>query len=161
MQKKPIPTIGQKYHFFDDGKINISRHNIATVTDIITPEQAKDIIIKKIEWDGAEEYIDEVTLYDIWISEIDEHRQGEHFKVLDAPSTEIGKPWLYAEETDYFIKCFIPDYDTEDIWFVRTVSGGWFSLNTVRSWMSGLLDVTGELYDGMKNFYKEEYGEEI
>jgi hypothetical protein len=160
MQKKPIPTIGEKYHFFDDGKISMSRHSIATVTDIITPEQAKDVVIKKIEWNGTEEYIDEITLYDIWISEIDDHRQHEHFKVLNAPSTEVGKPWLYAEETDYFIKCVIPEYDTNDIWFVRTVNGGWFSMNTVTTWMSGELDVTGEIYEKLKKFYKEEYGEE-
>lgn len=40
---KPIPKIGSSYHFFDDGKIRESRHYIATVLDVITPEQTKNI----------------------------------------------------------------------------------------------------------------------
>ena len=151
MQKNLIPIKGQEYHFFDDGKISFSRHYMATVVDIIKPEQAKNTIIEKVEWDGVDEYIDEISLYDIWISEKDSHHQTENFKVINGSSTEPGAPWLYAEETDYFIKCYIPEYDENDIWFVRDVHGGWFSMNTVRSWMTGQLDITGKLYEQLKN----------
>lgn len=162
MEKDPIPVIGEKYHFFDDGKISLGRHSIATVTDIITPEQAKSIIINRIEWNGVEEYTHVMFLYDIWRAEVDEHRQSTNFKVLAAgASLEPGEPWLYAEETDYFIKCSIPEYDKEDIWFVRMVNGSWFSMNTVKGWMTGSLDVTGKNYEWLKKFYKEEYGEDI
>lgn len=41
---KQVPIINQQYHFFDDGKINPSRHYIATVVDIITPDVAKNFI---------------------------------------------------------------------------------------------------------------------
>jgi hypothetical protein len=67
---------------------------------------------------------------------------------------EVGAPWLYAEETDYFIKCSIPDYDKNDVWFVRTVDGGWFSLNTVNDWMSGILDVSGERFKSLEEMQK-------
>jgi hypothetical protein len=58
---------------------------------------------------------------------------------------------LYAEETDYFVKCSIPKYDENDIWFVRTINGGWFSLNTVNTWMAGRLDVSGKLFDMLED----------
>lgn len=47
--------------------------------------------------------------------------------------------WLYAYETDYFIKASIPKYDEKSIWFVRTKDGGWFSIDYNGWWMSGRL----------------------
>ena len=37
---EPVPKIGDKHHFFDDGKMNESRHYIAEVLSVITPEEA-------------------------------------------------------------------------------------------------------------------------
>jgi hypothetical protein len=97
----------------------------------------------------------EVSLYEIWRNEIDGHRQDTNFKVIAAgASMEVGSPWLYAEETDYFIKCSIPEYDENDVWFVRTVNGGWFSLDTNSWWMSGELDVDGRLFNNMMKDYE-------
>ena len=141
MKKERIPVIGKQYHFFDDGKITHSRHYMATVVDIISPEQAKDI---KMNYQNMNIL---VSLYTIWREEIDGHRQGENFKVLTNRYMEVGEPWLYAEETDYFVKCSIPKYDENDIWFARTINGGWFSLNTVNTWMAGRLDVSGKLFN--------------
>jgi hypothetical protein len=45
--------------------------------------------------------------------------------------------WLYAYETDYFIKCKIPKYDEKPIYFARTQDGGWFSFDYGTWWMSG------------------------
>lgn len=145
MKKERIPVIGKQYHFFDDGKITHSRHYMATVVDIISPEQAKDI---KMNYQNMNIL---VSLYTIWREEIDDHRQGEHFKVLTSRPMNVGDPWLYAEETDYFVKCSIPEYDENDIWFVRTINGGWFSLNTVNTWMAGRLDVSGKLFDMLED----------
>lgn len=50
--------------------------------------------------------------------------------------------WLYASETDYFIKA---EYDDTTEYFVRTVDGGWFSLG----WFASRLDVDGSLYSKM------------
>lgn len=41
---KPIPEINKTYHFFGDGKISYSRHYLAKVIKIITPDKAKNII---------------------------------------------------------------------------------------------------------------------
>ena len=143
-----VPVIGKQYHFFDDGKIRESRHYMATVVDKITPEQAKDIYVNRLGLDVWE------SLYRIWREEIDKHRQSNNFKVLTYDSMEVGAPWLYAEETDYFIKCSIPDYDKNDVWFVRTVDGGWFSLDTVNVWMAGRLDVSGERFKSLEELQK-------
>ena len=59
--------------------------------------------------------------------------------------------WLYAYETDYFIKASIPGYDKNPIWFVRTKGGGWFSFETVACWMSGRLMEAGFDYEEWKN----------
>lgn len=156
MKEIPLPIIGQQYHFFDDGKISYSRHSMATVLDIITPTQAKLVLINKYHWDENDSSIQKlIPLYDIWREEIDAHRQGINFTVHNGSSTKPGAPWLYAEDTDYFIKCSIPEYDDEDIWFVRMTNGGWFSMNTVKSWMTGELDVTGELYESLEETYKD------
>jgi hypothetical protein len=57
--------------------------------------------------------------------------------------------WLYAQETDYFVKA---EYDDETTYFVRTKDGGWFSLG----WFGSRLDVDGSLYEKMiENYGKE------
>ena len=57
--------------------------------------------------------------------------------------------WLYATETDYFVKA---EYDDEMAYFVRTKDGGWFSLGVV----GARLDIDGSLYNNMI----EQFGEE-
>lgn len=148
---KSIPKVGSSYHFFDDGKITESRHYMATVLDVITPEQTKNIMFNRVD----DEVSFEISLYEIWRNEIDDHRQSTNFKVIAAgASMEVGAPWLYAEETDYFVKCSIPEYDENDVWFVRTVNGGWFSLDTNSWWMSGELDIDGQLFNNMMKDYE-------
>ncbi len=51
--------------------------------------------------------------------------------------------WVYAETTDYFIKCDIPSYDKNPVWVVRTREGNWFSIDYPNWWMAGRLDVDG------------------
>lgn len=143
-----IPKVGNKHSFFDDGKITESRHSIAEVLRIITPEEAKAINFDLIEYEnwnstkGVFETSKHVskTLYEVWREQVNAHRQAHNFTVL-APGAkaEIGMPWCYAEETDFFVECSIPNYDENTIWFVRHVSGGWFSMDIQHSWMSGTL----------------------
>ena len=57
--------------------------------------------------------------------------------------------WLYATETDYFIKASCPKDDP--MYFVRTKDGGWFSLG----WWASRLDIDGSLYKQMKESYSE------
>ena len=59
--------------------------------------------------------------------------------------------WLYAQETDYFIKAETEVY-SDPCYFVRTVDGGWFSLG----WWGSRLDADGSLYEKMiENYGKE------
>ena len=55
--------------------------------------------------------------------------------------------WLYAYETDYFIKAEldVEEETKEEIFFVRTKGGEWFSLG----FWAGLLDIDGGIYENM------------
>ena len=138
-KNQAVPKVGDKHSFFDDGKIRESRHSYATVLDVITPQEAKDIMINRIQGDAFGNYSEQtISLYNIWREEVDGHRNSENFIVL-SDNCKPGTPWCYAEETDYFVKCSIPSYDENDVWFVRHVNGGWFSMDTTQGWMSGRL----------------------
>lgn len=118
---QPVPEVGKEYHIFDDGKINPSRHYIAKVVEIISPEYAKDI----------------TGLLEIWKQEKSECN------------------WLFAESTDYFVRAKSDSYDLNSLYFVRTVDGGWFSLDFPNIWMGARLDIDGSLYEKMKEYYGE------
>jgi hypothetical protein len=50
--------------------------------------------------------------------------------------------WLYATETDYFIKGLLDVGEiAESVTYVRTIDGRWFSLG----WWGGILDIDGTL----------------
>ena len=133
-KEMPIPTVGKEYHFFDDGKISNSRHYLAVVNEILTKEQAKKLTFTKTD-SQDKEY--ETTLYDIWKREVLEH------------------DWLYAEDTDVFFKCDIPEYDKYPIYFARTKDGGWFSMDVTSWWQGGRLDVDGKRYESLMKYYNE------
>ena len=63
--------------------------------------------------------------------------------------------WLYADTTDYFIKA-TSSFDQHPLYFVRTVDGGWFSLDCSGYWSGASLDIDGSLYNKMiENYGKE------
>lgn len=72
-------------------------------------------------------------------SEIDEETLNDWKKEVEQCD------WLYAKETDYFVKSDlkVSDNKTEKIIFVRTINNndGWFSLG----WWGGRLDIDGSL----------------
>ena len=131
---KPLPVVGEFYHFWDDGKSSTSRHYICKCERIITPEEAKNIKVTVPEWDyeKKENYFVEVSLYDHW----HDNEMPNH-------------DWLYETETDYFVECSCPCYDEYNLWFVRTKQGGWFSMDVQSWWQGGYLDVTGEKYNNI------------
>lgn len=133
-KEMPIPTVGKEYHFFDDGKISNSRHYLAVVNEILTKEQAQKLTFTKTD-SQDKEY--ETTLYDIWKREV------------------LGHDWLYAEDTDVFVKCDIPEYDKDPIYFARTKDGGWFSMDVTSGWQGGRLDVDGKRYESLMKYYNE------
>lgn len=124
-----IPEIGKYYHFWDDGKSSPSRHYVCKCERVITPDEAKNIMVS-VPYD--DDLTIETTLYDHWLeSEMPEH------------------DWLYAKETDYFVECSCPKYDENNLWFVRTRDGGWFSMNIQNWWQGGTLDVDEKILDGI------------
>ena len=64
-------------------------------------------------------------------------------------------PWLYAKETDYFVKV---EYVNEPRlshfvkYFTRTTDGNWFSLG----FFGSQLDIDGSLYNKMLEGFEEE-----
>ena len=136
---KPLPEVGKEYHFFDDGKITESRHYIAKVERIVTYEEAKELAVDCKHWDDADGdfYLAIEKLVDVWKEEVAEHY------------------WLFNPQTDYFVECSIPEYDDNNIWFVRTKDGGWFSMNVQNTWQGGRLDVDGEIYKKMCEYCKK------
>lgn len=140
----PVPEVGKTYKFYDDGKICKSHQYDTKVLRIVSPEEAKQIMFP-LYYDADNKELTtrvvrikkspcEKSLYDCWRDQIKEHLQG------------VGDPWLYANETDWFIECTIPEYEPDyTVWFVRDVKGGWFSMDIQAFWMSGALDVTNEM----------------
>lgn len=121
--------------FFDDGKRSISRHYICRVEHIITKEEAKKIDVNVPYWDfdNNKEVDNIISLYDHWNNEIANH------------------DWLYAKDTDYFIEVSCPKYDENNLWFVRTKDGGWFSMDIQSSWQGGRLDIDESIYESILN----------
>lgn len=134
---KEIPEIGKFYHFFDDGKTSTSRHYICKCEQIITPEEAKSIMIE-VPNEYVDDVMDKISLY-------------EHWHDNEMPKRD----WLYTEDTDYFVECSCPKYDKNNLWFVRTKDGGWFSMDIQSWWQSGRLDVDGEIFQEVLNYIKE------
>lgn len=101
-----IPSKGEKFHFFDDGKTSPSRHFIVTILDIYKISDLSPDIQEKILED--QEYCD----------------------------------WLFAKETDYVLKGRLNDPEIEDLYFIRTIDGGWFSVG----YWGGELDIDGKKF---------------
>ncbi len=131
---KSIPIVGKEYHFWDDGKTSPSRHYICKIERIITPEEAKNIIVTVPTWDFKNNknlFID-VSLYNHWYDK-------------EMPNHD----WLFNPETDYFVEASCPKYDENNLWFVRTKDGGWFSMDIQSGWQGGRLDIDNSIYDYM------------
>lgn len=133
MNKTEIPKIGKYYHFFDDGKLSPSRHYICKVERIITPEEAKGVMVE-VPNDYVDDIKDAISLYDHW----HDNEMPNH-------------DWLYAKDTDYFIEVSCPKYDENNLWFVRTKDGGWFSMDIQSSWQGGRLDIDESIYESILN----------
>lgn len=141
MDNKILPEVGKKYHFFDDGKLHMQRHYIATVLRIVPFDEAKDIVVKEFDYnlveDGkaVEECLVDQCIIDTWHRERDNH------------------PWLYPSndyETDYFIEISVPEYDEYNLWAVRTNWGYFFTMDIQSSWQGGVLDVDGRRFAEFK-----------
>ena len=134
--KARVPQVGEKLHFFDDGKVGDSRHYMAVVTHVLTPEQAKCVFV-----------VDAISFSESHFIDFEENKS---LSLLDVHAEEVKCcDWIFADQTDYFIACSIPEFDNHIIWFVRKKDGGWFSMDIQSDWQGGYLDVDGECYQRM------------
>jgi hypothetical protein len=135
---KPKPTIGTEYYFWDGEKTSPSRLYKCKCERIITPEETKNIKVKVPHWDFDChcEYFEEESLYEHWKAEV------------------LNNDWLYSDDTDFFIECSCPKYDDNNLWFVRTKEGDWYSMNIQNSWQRGCLDIDGKKYKNVIEDYK-------
>ena len=134
--KARVPQVGEKLHFFDDGKVGDSRHYMAVVTHVLTPEQAKCVFV-----------VDATSFSEYHSIDFEENKS---LSLLDVHAEEVKScDWIFAEQTDYFIACSIPEFDNHIIWFVRKKDGGWFSMDIQSDWQGGYLDIDGECYQRM------------
>ena len=129
-----IPKIGEKLHFFDNGKLQNNRHYIAECVKILTPEEAKNYKLSTGD-----------SLYNQWKYEYEE------FKMF------------YKHSTDYFIGCSIPEYVDYTVWFVRSYyDDNWIMLDIYDDLTCGILDTDYELYKkGMYLFGEDYYTETL
>lgn len=121
MEYKAIPEAGKTCTFYDAGKRSDSRTYEAEVLCIMSKKEVRSIKFPQYLADDASE--DNTNLYDIWSKAILRH------------------PDWYAKDTDCFIECAIPDYDTNSIWFARSADGGWYSMDIQNCWQHGELVV--------------------
>ena len=141
---KTIPKIGERYPLFYDGKLNDTRLYYGDVLRVLTPEEAKDEKVLRLEQltEGLSRSKDdyglvERSLVEVWMDEI---------KKAD---------FLFSPETDYFVEVTSPEYDEHNLWFVRTKEGGWFSMDIQSDWQGCELDVDGSLLEEMERRYEE------
>lgn len=131
-----IPNVGEFIHFWDDGKVGLGRHYICKIERVILPSEADKIILKTYDHD-LEMWLEE-DLKSIWKFERDNH------------------DWLYANETDVFIEASCPKFDKDNLWFVRTKEGGFFSMDIQNSWQGGQLDTEETILKNVIKSWKED-----
>ena len=62
---KPLPIVGNQYHFWDDGKTNPGSHYICRCERIITSEEAKNIMFEIPNYYNND-VMDTISLYEHW-----------------------------------------------------------------------------------------------
>lgn len=134
MDLKRVPKIGEILPAFDDGKIRPSRLFETEIIDIIPFEEANDIEVYGIDKDFTEAtgdviYRDDINLIEAWMIE----------------KKDIY--WLFADETDYFIRARVVGDVEEDQWFARTKYGGWFSMQIANYMVGAELDSDMSLFN--------------
>lgn len=124
-----IPKIGEKLHFFDNGKLQNNRHYIAECVKILIPEEAKNYKLSTGD-----------SLYNQWKYEYKEFKE------------------FYKHSTDYFIGCIIPNYFDSIVWFVRSYyDDNWIILDIYDDLICGILDTDYELYKKGMYLFGEDY----
>lgn len=139
MKRVRIPKVGEKFNFFDDGKISLSRVHIAEVKQILTYGEAKEMKVSVMCDTGLE--TTEMSIVERWKQEIEDSTPGLKCN--------------FAEDTDVFIICSIPTFDDYDIVFARTEGGYFRSMDIQCFWQTGVLDISWEASRSLISFIEE------
>ena len=133
---KPVPKLGRDYICYDDGKRTACRMFVGKVTRLVGWEESDGVIVKArkedpdfsntIDENGGLIYIDR-ELKDLW-------RENLYYSC-----------GIYSTKTDYFVEVTAPEFDEFPLWFVRTQSGDWFSLDIQNDWQGSRLDLDGSI----------------
>ena len=135
-----VPKVGEFYHFWDDGKTALGRHYIAKVEEIIPLKDAASYLIENKEFGQSRFDKDKYSLLECWVDE------------------KTHRDWLLSDKTDYIVRCSIPKYDDDPIFFVRDKYNKWFSIETTGWWQGGRLDLDGSIFQEIMDadYYSDE-----
>lgn len=106
-----VPKKGEEFMFFDRGICSLDRMYLARVMNVYTPEDAPDFVKEAFN---------------------KERHKTNVFYDHDENGNCV---------TDVYIECTISRYNGNNIWFVRTSDGGFYSIDIQSNWQSGRLDV--------------------
>lgn len=110
-----VPKKGEQFMFFDNGVYSLDRMYQAKVLNVYTPENVPSFVKEFFQ----KEFYRTNPFYD----------HNENGNCI----------------TDVYIECFISRYDVNNIWFVRTSDGGFYSLDIQNNQQSGRLDVDNRI----------------
>lgn len=130
---QPVPKLGEKYWFYADDRIKIETEHLAEIVGIYTLKEADKKLVYIYE-SHAQELVG-YPLLDLWNDEI--------------PLAF----WILSDETDYIIEAKIPDLCPQNVYFARTVDGGWHAFEVYSSLQFGILDVTENLHKALHKLY--------
>ena len=80
----------------------------------------------------------------------------DDLELLEAWRNEVSNIyWLFAPETDYFVNGVVKKENgaLEVHYFVRTLDGGWFSIDYPKYWTASRLDIDGSLFKILEEQY--------
>lgn len=84
-------------------------------------------------------------LYKAYVKKVIPFNKADIHLKIHLVNSALNCSWIWNGDTDYFIGCYIPEYDDHLIWFARTKYGTWFSMDIQSNWQGGLLDVNRDI----------------
>lgn len=67
-------------------------------------------------------------LYKAYVKKVIPFNKADIHLKIHLVNSALNCSWIWNGDTDYFIGCYIPEYDDHLIWFARTKYGTWFSI---------------------------------
>ena len=147
MKLEKLPEVGREYAIYDDGKHNPTRLYTGTVVRIVPFSEVDSVVVGGVP-----------VMSPDFTKVFDENgnQQFTEIPLREAVEDEVSRcDWLYCAEPDHLIEVSAPYFDENNLWFIRSKNGGWFSIDIQDDWQTAELDLDGsitcevdpELYD--------------